>query len=167
MLLYGVLSKDSAAVFANFHYMLHCIVSTASIHGAYMLCFTVFGLVELFFLLTGGADMAGADRDDLEQLERAVRGRLLEIQILKLSAQCRASQSQFDAYLDVANTNARPKVSTTLPCVRISANTSVSAVLFTLITSVESSPLLAYSAETQNCCRVTHCYLMPEQGRHI
>ncbi|KAL3135680.1 hypothetical protein ABBQ38_006152 [Trebouxia sp. C0009 RCD-2024] len=57
----------------------------------------------------GGADMAGADRDDLEQLERAVRGRLLEVQILKLYVQCRASESQFDAYLDVANTAARPK----------------------------------------------------------
>ena len=58
----------------------------------------------------GGADIAGADREDLEQLERAVRGRLLETQILKLSAQCRASQSQFDAYLDVASTSAKPKV---------------------------------------------------------
>lgn len=56
--------------------------------------------------------MAGADRDDLEQLESAVRGRLLEVQILKLSSQCRASQTQFDAYLDVASTTARPKVST-------------------------------------------------------
>ena len=55
--------------------------------------------------------MAGADREDLEQLERAVRGRLLEMQILKLSAQCRASESQFDAYLDVASTTAKPKVS--------------------------------------------------------
>ena len=58
--------------------------------------------------------MAGADRDDLEQLERAVRGRLLEVQILKLSAQCRSSQTQFNAYLDVAITTARPKVSTSL-----------------------------------------------------
>ena len=82
--------------------------------------------------------MAGADRDDLEQLERAVRGRLLEVQILKLSAQCRASQSQFDAYLDVANTTARPKVSTSLPCVRISADTLVSAIMPTLYTSVVS-----------------------------
>ena len=56
--------------------------------------------------------MAGADRDELEQLERAVRGRLLEVQILKLYVQCRASESQFDAYLDVAHTAARPKVST-------------------------------------------------------
>ena len=62
-------------------------------------------------MATGGADIAGADREDLEQLEQAVRGRLLEVQILKLSAQCRASQSQFDAYLDVANTTSRPKVS--------------------------------------------------------
>ncbi len=54
--------------------------------------------------------MAGADREDLEQLERAVRGRLLEVQILKLSAQCRAAQSQFEAYLDVASTAIRPKV---------------------------------------------------------
>lgn len=59
--------------------------------------------------------MAGADRDDLEQLERAVRGRLLEVQILKLYVQCRASESQFDAYLDVANTAARPKVRIPLP----------------------------------------------------
>lgn len=62
-------------------------------------------------LTSGGADIAGADREDLEQLERAVRGRLLEMQILKLAAQCRASESQFAAYLDVASTTARPKVS--------------------------------------------------------
>lgn len=79
-----------------------------------MLCLIPFDLAELVFLAAGGADMAGADRDDLEQLERAVQGRLLEVQILKLSAQCRASQSQFDAYLDVANTTAKPKVSTSL-----------------------------------------------------
>lgn len=59
--------------------------------------------------------MAGADRDDLEQLERAIRGRLLEVQILKLYGQCRASESQFDAYLDVANTATRPKVSPPAP----------------------------------------------------
>ena len=54
--------------------------------------------------------MAGADREDLEQLDRAVRGRLLEVQILKLSAQCRSAQSQFEAYLDVASTAVKPKV---------------------------------------------------------
>ena len=58
----------------------------------------------------GGSDMAGADREDLEQLERAVRGRLLEVQILKLSAQCRAAQGQFENYLDMASSAAKPKV---------------------------------------------------------
>ena len=58
----------------------------------------------------GGPDLAGADRDDLEQLERAVRGRLLEVQILKLTAQCRLQHSQLEAYLDVATTSAKPKV---------------------------------------------------------
>lgn len=95
----------------NPNYKLQCIVSLAC---ASMLCLTPFDLAELRILATGGADMAGADRDDLEQLERAVRGRLLEVQILKLSAQCCASESQFDAYLRVANTTARPKVSA--PC---------------------------------------------------
>lgn len=59
---------------------------------------------------TGGSDLAGADREDLEQLERAVRGRLLEVQILKLSAQCRAAHNQFEAYLDVASSAVKPKV---------------------------------------------------------
>lgn len=59
---------------------------------------------------TGGSDLAGANREDLEQLERAVRGRLLEVQILKLSAQCRAAHSQFEAYLDVASAAVKPKV---------------------------------------------------------
>lgn len=94
--------------------MLQCIVNAIALACASALCLTPFNLAKLVFLATGGADMAGADRDDLEQLERAVRGRLLEVQILKLSAQCRVSQSHFDAYLDVANTIARPKVSTSL-----------------------------------------------------
>lgn len=59
---------------------------------------------------SGGSDMAGADREDLEQLEKAVRGRLLEVQILKLSAQRRLAQSQFEAYLDIASTAVKPKV---------------------------------------------------------
>ena len=65
---------------------------------------------EMHVASTGGSDMAGADREDLEQLERAVRGRLLEVQILKLSVQCRAAQSQFESYLDVANSAVKPKV---------------------------------------------------------
>ena len=101
---------------AIYHYLLHCIISVIASACAYMACLTTFCLADWFCLATGGADMAGADRDDLEQLERAVRGRLLEVQILKLSAQCRASQTQFDAYLDVANTTARPKVTPSCYC---------------------------------------------------
>ena len=59
---------------------------------------------------SGGPDLAGADRADLEQLERAVRGRLLEVQILKLSAQCQAQHKQLEAYLDVATAAVKPKV---------------------------------------------------------
>ena len=57
----------------------------------------------------GGADLAQGDRDDLQQLDKAVRGRLLELQILKLSAQCTTSQAQHAALLDVG-ASTQPKV---------------------------------------------------------
>lgn len=57
----------------------------------------------------GGVDLAQGDRDDLQQLDKAVRGRLLELQILKLSAQCKQSQAQHATLLDVGS-SAQPKV---------------------------------------------------------
>lgn len=59
----------------------------------------------------GGTDLTQGDRDDLQQLERAVRGRLLELQLLKLAVQSQNGQEQHTALLDVASSTTQPKVS--------------------------------------------------------
>lgn len=58
----------------------------------------------------GGTDLSESDREDLQQLERAVRGRLLELQLLKLSAQSQKGQAQHAALLDVSSSTSQPKV---------------------------------------------------------
>ena len=58
--------------------------------------------------------MAEGDRDDLQQLDKAVRGRLLELQLLKQSAQCQSSQAQHAALLDVGSST-QPKVCSLTP----------------------------------------------------
>ena len=60
--------------------------------------------------VAGGTDLSESDRQDLQQLERAVRGRLLELQLLKLSAQSHKGQAQHAALLDVSSSTAQPKV---------------------------------------------------------
>ena len=58
----------------------------------------------------GGTDLSASAREDSQQLERAVRGRLLELQLLKLSAQSQKGQAQHAALLDVSSSTAQPKV---------------------------------------------------------
>ena len=71
--------------------------------------YTAFHSAQLYDV-AGGTDLTEGDRQDLQQLEQAVRGRLLELQLLKLSAQSQAGQAQHASLLDVGTSTAQPKV---------------------------------------------------------